>query len=677
MEKYTKWIFKFKKPLMVLFVLINLTAIYGITRIKIGTEFDIFKTQNSQYAVNLETLNAAFPSSDEMIVVCEYDEALKEAILDFEDAARSLDGIKLVKGIEETDNALPISVEAISPIKTVNGTTYAVITLFPKESFGFSELKEMEQTLKDAGLTYYISGDKYMQNKIFDYLLIILLAILPFAIIILFNIFRVQMKSIKATILSVLPAVIAALWTLGFAGLLGNKVSVLTVLAPIFTIIIGSADGLHFNSHVQEYLDEKNSMQDSIAKTLRMVGVPMIITTVTSVAGFISLLFMNTAAIHDLAVYTSIGIALAGIITFVFLPTINSFDKIDITKKKASQGINLPFEKLMGWPSYLILVAIVVCAFFGIPKIKTEFNQLMLYKDYTAVSKNFDKVMEVNEGTIPMFALIENGGNPMDAVVAEEADAFSEALLDSGEATKVVSLYTVLASIREEMPQGMQVDAAMLTGTDIYSEMVSDEYSKIMIFPKDLNNATIEGIVKTSEGYDNIMLSGTQLMMYELNQQMLGGQVTSLLIAFGLVLLSLILSLRKLWISLLSMLPILFTSLFMFAFLGLTGISLNLFTTTMFSVTIGVGIDYAIHFTSVYNQYKREGLASDQAVENAYAFSSRPIIANALGFAMGLSVLMLSPLKIHLYVSLLMWVSMVLSSTLSLSFLPTVLKKAK
>jgi hypothetical protein len=199
----------------------------------------------------------------------------------------------------------------------------------------------------------------------------------------------------------------------------------------------------------------------------------------------------------------------------------------------------------------------------------------------------------------------------------------------------------------------------------------------MMIFPKDLNNATIEGIANITDDYDHIMLSGTQLMMYELNQQMLGGQMTSLIIAFALVFLSLVISLRKVWISLLSMLPILFTTLFMFAFLGLTGISLNLFTTTIFSVTIGVGIDYAIHFTSVYNQYRKEGNASELAVTKAYAFSSRPIIANALGFAIGLSVLMLSPLKIHLYVSLLMWVSMVLSSVLSLSFLPTVLRKVK
>ncbi len=676
MQKFIQFIYKAKKGIMVLFVFITLFAIYGLTQIKIRTDFDIFKTQNSKYLENQKILEDNFPSSDQMIVVIDYDESVESKIINFEEQTSELSGIKYVKGLSNIET-LPVALDALSPIKTVDGQSYAVLSLFPDKSFNFATFKHIEDSLQDAKLTYYISGDQYMQNKIFDYLLIILLTLVPFAIFILINIFRFQMRSIKATMLSILPAVIAALWTLGSAGLFGNGVSVLTVLAPIFTIIIGSADGLHFISHVQEYLDEGLGMKESLSRAMSMVGVPMIITTVTSVAGFVSLLFLNTAAIHDLAVFTSVGIALAGLITWLILPTINSFEKINIEKKVKSSGIAIPFNKMMGWPSYIAVMLIVVAAFFGIPKIKTEFNQLMLYKDHTEVAKSFDKIMEVNEGTIPMFALVENNGDPLDTDVMVEAMSFSDTLIKNGDAAKVVSLYSILDSLQEQMPAGMPPNLNMFSESDFYSEMVSDSYSKIIIFPKDLSNHTIEQIVSAADDYPGIILSGTQLTMYELNRQMLDGQKLSLLIAFIIVFLSLIISLRKFWLSILSILPIVFTTLFMFAFLGLTGISLNLFTTTMFSVTIGVGIDYAIHFTSVFNSYKKSGLNSADAVTQAYSFSSRPITANALGFSIGLSVLMLSPLKIHLYVSLLMWVSMVLSSILSLSFLPTLLKKIK
>ena len=121
--------------------------------------------------------------------------------------------------------------------------------------------------------------------------------------------------------------------------------------------------------------------------------------------------------------------------------------------------------------------------------------------------------------------------------------------------------------------------------------------------------------------------------------------------------------------------PIIFTVVFLLGFLGWSGISLNVITATIFSITLGVGVDYAVHFTSVWQDYKKKGLSSREAVDKAYAYTSRPVLANALGLSVGLSALLFSPLRIHLYVSLLMWVSMVSGVFFSLSLLPTVLSR--
>jgi predicted RND superfamily exporter protein len=129
--------------------------------------------------------------------------------------------------------------------------------------------------------------------------------------------------------------------------------------------------------------------------------------------------------------------------------------------------------------------------------------------------------------------------------------------------------------------------------------------------------------------------------------------------------------------ALISLIPIASTVIILFGFLGLSGISLNLITTTIFSITLGVGIDYAVHFTSVWKSYKKSGSSSEEAAEKAYKYTSRPIIANALGLAVGVSSMLFSPLKIHVYISILMWVSMIAAVFLSLSVLPTILRKIK
>ena len=73
------------------------------------------------------------------------------------------------------------------------------------------------------------------------------------------------------------------------------------------------------------------------------------------------------------------------------------------------------------------------------------------------------------------------------------------------------------------------------TNQDIYKELVNEKYSKVIIYPVDLNNDTIEDIINISSEDGDILLAGTQFTMYELNQMMIEGQKTSLLIAFGLV----------------------------------------------------------------------------------------------------------------------------------------------
>jgi len=59
-----------------------------------------------------------------------------------------------------------------------------------------------------------------------------------------------------------------------------------------------------------------------------------------------------------------------------------------------------------------------------------------------------------------------------------------------------------------------------------------------------------------------------------------------------------------------------------------------------------------------WQYYKNNGLDSREAVRRAYDYTSRPIQANAFGLAIGLSALFVSPIRLYLYVAILMWVAM-------------------
>mgnify|MGYP000102946469 CR=1 FL=1 len=54
MKKYVDFIYKFRKPLIVLFILINIVSIVGITKIRLSSDFTIFMPSESSHNDTLE-----------------------------------------------------------------------------------------------------------------------------------------------------------------------------------------------------------------------------------------------------------------------------------------------------------------------------------------------------------------------------------------------------------------------------------------------------------------------------------------------------------------------------------------------------------------------------------------------------------------------------------------------
>ncbi len=710
MKKYTNFILNHRKPLFILFILLNITAIIGVTQIKLDTNFASFAPKDSIYEDRLDELEDIFGELNQLVVVTEVD-ALTDTVLsdvnEIQNKLSEIDSVTYVEGAAPNELSMngtlvtydSLSKEQIlayyqnfedfSPLK-VNDNNYSYIyTLFISDDISGEDISEIEEILESFEYDSYVSGDSYNQLKITDYIIRILLLLPPLAILIIFLVFRWQMGALKPTILSVLPAGIGALWTFGLIGWIGNEVSILTAIVPIFIIVIGSADGLHFMSHYQDSKELGKSTKDSLEGTLKLVGIPMIVTTLTSIAGFLSLLTISTDSIKDLSIYSGVGILLAGIATWYVLPLILSGD-VDVSKKhNKDHKINpsVLIKKLIGYPSLVIVLIIAVVASFNYSKINNEFNMLMVYKDSTVVAENSEKVSEVNGGSIPLYVTITPSDDLNKIATLNEVNELVASLEELDEVNKTVNPYNLLDIIYSNQT-GMEISNDVQLSM-VYTAVTSDENStihnlmnvennvvRILVFPSDLNNETLETIEEVvNDSESDVSITGVQYSMKELNDSISKMQLDSILLAFGIVFVMLVVTLRSFKVAFFSLVPIIVTVLSLYGFLGVSQIPLNITTVIIFSITIGVGIDYAVHFSSVYKTFLNETQDNNKAIEEAYKHSSRPIIANALGVSLGLTALMFSPLTIHFNVSVLIWVSMIVSVVLTLSLLPFMFRK--
>ncbi len=710
MKKYIDFVLTYRPVLIVVVILMTLFAITGIFQLKLNTDFSLFTTENSPYEEKLTEIQSIFGETNETFVVIASDHfttSMIQELVNIQQDIQSTDEVtNITGGFPETIvfeghvvSLTTLTAEQLtqyysslgefSPYVEKDGIHYFIFNVFASADFSRTQIKDIETTLDDTGFDYYMSGDTYNQSKIVDFILQILFILPPLAIIIMLLIFKWQMKAIKATIFSVLPAIIGSIWTLGLIGWLGNEVSILTAIVPIFIIVIGSADGLHFMSHYQVSKLAGKDTSKALVETLKIVGVPMIMTTLTSIAGFMTLLSMNTNSVADLAIFSSVGILLAGVATWFVLPLILSKNVNILPKKPLQYKLDIAgkLKKIWGIPIFVVIVIILVLTTIFFSKINNEFNMLMIYKNHTLVVENAEKVQEISGGSIPIYVLVPLSETEHATTLnaKTEVDLMSTALLNMEQVTKVVNPYDFLQTFYNmqtpgEIPNDFVLNTLynnVSSQNDMINNMVSSDlqYIRLLVFTSDQRNATLNAVEEKVSSFDNdASVASVQYLIKDLNVNITSMQLNSILISVGLIFVMLLISLRRLKIAFMSILPITITVLSIYAFLGISQIPLNITTVIIFSITIGVGIDYAVHFSSVYTYYLKQGQTNKVAINQAYDYTSRPIIANALGISLGMSVLMLSPLMIHFYVSSLMWVSMIIGVLMTLTLLPTIFK---
>ena len=80
---------------------------------------------------------------------------------------------------------------------------------------------------------------------------------------------------------SIIPALIGSWWTFGIIFGAGLQIDAVTIIVPIFVIVMGSADGLHFVMHFQEEVSRTEDKMERVHSTLQQIGIPLILTTIS------------------------------------------------------------------------------------------------------------------------------------------------------------------------------------------------------------------------------------------------------------------------------------------------------------------------------------------------------------------------------------------------------------
>jgi len=175
----------------------------------------------------------------------------------------------------------------------------------------------------------------------------------------------------------------------------------------------------------------------------------------------------------------------------------------------------------------------------------------------------------------------------------------------------------------------------------------------------------------------SVTIGGTTMVEKSLNNLVVQSQLVSVIFSIICVFIIIALSNKSLIAGCIGIAPLSISVLINFAVMGFAGIKLNLGTSMVASVSVGVGIDYTIHCLEAYKREYRASNGAGDFLWRTFISSGKAIIINAVSVGAGFAVLFFSRFNMLADLGLLIAITMFSSALISLTVLPALLAVVK
>ena len=176
------------------------------------------------------------------------------------------------------------------------------------------------------------------------------------------------------------------------------------------------------------------------------------------------------------------------------------------------------------------------------------------------------------------------------------------------------------------------------------------------------------------EAYE-LKFTGSAEMEYTMTKLIVKSQITSLLISLVSVFIILSISFKSCFAGIIGAIPLALTILLNYMTMGFAEINLDLVTSIIASLAVGVGIDYTIHFLSTYKEEREKSDDLEKVTRETFKKSGHAILTNALAVGFGFLVLCFSKFIVLRYIGILVAIVMFTSSILSMTVIPGILNQ--
>ncbi len=499
----------------------------------------------------------------------------------------------------------------------------------------------------------------------------------PLSVLVLLITMLLFLRHWMAALLPLLTSLLALVWAFGLMGWLGIPINILTAMLPSLIVVIGSTEDTHLIANYFHAIDECGGDREAAATlTMRLMGLPLLLTILTTAFGFASNMFSALGLIQDFAVAATIAILANGVITVVLVPMLLRYCGAHCSPLKSrawQQSVTARCVQRLSQLSHrqqngLLLLTFLVSLIFvyQAAKLHVSNDPLSYFHDDMPLIQDAHTLHRDLAGMKVFFITLE----------MDDEDAFKQPrnlrklvaiqdfLRKQGVYDNSISLADFVELLNQEFHHGSPsyhelprqretvAQYLLLLHRSVVSSYVSHDYRRANIVVRhnisdsallNRNIRELKTAVQDIAGSRaRVAVTGENLMINAATDNLMVAQVKSLLVLVVVIFLLMSLLFTSFKGGLVSLLPTLLPIVMMFGLMGWCGIALNPGTAMVAVIAIGIAIDGSIHLFSRYNDCSRQCGDAPTAVRETVRQEAMPMITTAIALALGFAILLFS-----------------------------------
>jgi len=172
---------------------------------------------------------------------------------------------------------------------------------------------------------------------------------------------------------------------------------------------------------------------------------------------------------------------------------------------------------------------------------------------------------------------------------------------------------------------------------------------------------------------ETVRLTGISVLYNNVLQSLFRSQILTLGTVFVCIFIMLIILFRNFKLAIIGTLPNIFTALFILGLMGVFGIPLDIMTITIAAITIGIGVDYAIHYIHRYKKEFAQNGDNFKAIHKSQTTVGKALYFTSITITLGFIILVLSNFVPSIYFGMLTSIAMLVALFATFSIIPLLL----